>query len=93
MLISVDSGKVATKLPHQNDFIRWRKNISDEDYEKVVDAINELIDANDINTAGWMPGNDWTGTPYEAISSKGRYKLCYNYCFPYQRLRYSTIYS
>ena len=67
MLISVDSGKIATKLPHQNDFIRWRKNISDEDYEKVVDAINELIDANDINTAGWMPGNDWTGTPYEAL--------------------------
>lgn len=67
MLISVDTGLKVTRLPHANDFARWRKNISDADYEKVVDAINQQIDANDINTAGWMPGSDWTGTPYEPL--------------------------
>ena len=67
MLISVDSGNVVTRLPHEKDFIRWRKNLSDADYEKVVDAINTQVDANDINTSGWMPGSDWTGTPYQAL--------------------------
>ena len=67
MLISIDSGKVATKVPHKKDFDGWRKNISDEDYEKVVEAINEKIDASDINVAGWIPGHDWTGTVYEPL--------------------------
>ena len=36
-------------------------------YGKVVDAINQQVDANDVNTAGWMPGSDWTGTVYEPL--------------------------
>lgn len=67
MLISIDTGAKVTKMPHQSDFNRWRKNISDDNYAKVEEAINELVDANDINTAGWMPGSDWTGTPYDPL--------------------------
>ena len=67
MLVSVDTGLKVTRLPHAKDFDRWRKHLSDADYDKVVDAINEQIDAKDVNTAGWMPGNDWTGTPYEPL--------------------------
>lgn len=67
MLISIDSDKIATKVPHKKDFDRWRKNISDEDYEKVVDALNEKIDASDIHVASWIPGHDWTGTVYEPL--------------------------
>ena len=67
MLISVDTGSKVTKLPHARDYARWRKNISDADYDKVVDAINQQVDANDVNTAGWMPGSDWTGTVYEPL--------------------------
>ena len=47
------------------------KNLSDEDYKKIEDEINSKIYQNDINTAGWLPGYDWTGTVYEAI-----YKAC-----------------
>ena len=67
MLISVDTGAKVTKLPHAGDFARWKRNISDADYDKVVDAINRQVDANDVNTAGWMPGNDWTGTVFEPL--------------------------
>lgn len=71
MLYSVDSGQYVTRLPHQTDYDRWRKNISDDEYKAVEDAINARIDASEINTAGWIPGHDWTGTVYEPI-----YKAC-----------------
>lgn len=67
MLLSIDTGKLVDTLPHKRDFERWRKNISDADYDKVVDAINNRIDASEVNTAGWLPGHDWTGTVYEPL--------------------------
>ena len=67
MLISVDTGSKVTKLPHARDYARWRKNISDADYDKVEDANKQQDHANDDNTAGWMPGSDWTGTVYEPL--------------------------
>lgn len=67
MLISVDTYKKVDRLPHAKEFAKWRKNISDDDYDKVVEEINKHIDSNDVNTAGWIPGNDWTGTVYEPL--------------------------
>lgn len=67
MLMSVDTGLKVTKLPHMQDYTRWRSKLSDDDYEMIEDAINGQIDENDINTAGWMPGHDWAGTVYEPL--------------------------
>lgn len=71
MLYSIDTGKYVSRIPHKKDFDKWMKNLSDEDYKKIEDEINSKIDQNDINTVGWLPGHDWTGTVYEAI-----YKTC-----------------
>ena len=67
MLYSIATGKYVTSVPHKKDFDRWMKNLSAEDYGKIEDALNEKIDQNDINTAGWLPGHDWTGTVFEPI--------------------------
>ena len=67
MLYSIDSGRYVTRLPHKTEFDRWMKRLSAADYQRIADAINERIDASDINTAGWMPGHDWTGTVYEPL--------------------------
>lgn len=67
MLYSVDSGQYVMSLPHQPDYDRWRKNISDDEYKAVEGTLNARIDASKINTAGWIPGHDWTGTVYEPI--------------------------
>ena len=53
MLYAVDTGKKITKLPHKSDYVKWRKRISTE--------------GNEVNTAGWIPGSNWIGTPYEKI--------------------------
>jgi hypothetical protein len=42
------------------------------DYQNVIDVINKKIDmdksrGSGIQTAGWIPGHNWTGTVYESI--------------------------
>lgn len=67
MLYSIDKGEYVKKLPHKKEFDKWRSNLSDSDYLKIVEAINDKIDLNDINTAGWLPGNDWTGSVFQPL--------------------------
>jgi hypothetical protein len=33
----------------------------------IESALNAMIDGTRIQTAGWMPGSDWAGTPFQAI--------------------------
>ncbi len=73
MLYSADTGKHVEKLPHKKEFDCWMKNLSDSDYQNVIDALNQKVDLSDINTSSWMPGNDWTGTVYEPL-----YRACGN---------------
>ncbi len=67
MLFSIETGRYVVALPHKRDFDKWRSHISDADYQKVVNAISDKIDESDINTAGWIPGSDWSGTVYEPL--------------------------
>lgn len=67
MIISIDTGKVKTTLPYHNDFKNWRKNLSDDDYCIITDTLNEMIDGNEVHTAGWMPGSNWIGTVFEPL--------------------------
>lgn len=67
MLISMDNGKRVTSLPHKGDYNRWRSRLSDSNYAKMEDAINAAIGDGDVCTAGWIPGHDWTDTPYEPL--------------------------
>lgn len=67
MLYSIDTGKYVTRIPHKSDFDKWMKNLSEEDYKKIEEELNQKIDEKDINTSGWLPGHDWTGTVYEPI--------------------------
>lgn len=67
MLYSIDSGKYIDKLPHKKEFVSWMKNLSADSYQNIIEALNDKIDENDINTSSWIPGNDWTGSVYEPI--------------------------
>jgi hypothetical protein len=75
MLIDMNTGKeVSKKIPHMDTFTPFTKKISTEDYKKIVDWLNNKIDTDiengtSIQTAGWMPGNKWEGTVFEAISN------------------------
>lgn len=72
MLIDVATGKRITKMPFAREFDLMRSKLSEEDFDRVIARINELIDdgRQEIATAGWLPGSDWTGTPFEPIYTK-----------------------
>lgn len=67
MLYSIDTGKYVTKVPHKSDFDKWMRNLSAADYKKIEEELNNRMDQNEVNTAGWLPGHNWTGTVFEPI--------------------------
>ena len=69
MLIDIDSRKTITGMPHRDMFDRIRERLSPSEFECVVDEINERIDnaGGEIVTAGWLPGSDWSNTPFQCI--------------------------
>ena len=69
MLIDIETGLAVEGVPFRREFDVLRSRLSDADFEAMVARINELIDASgaEIATAGWLPGSDWTGTPFEPI--------------------------
>jgi hypothetical protein len=72
MLIDVDTGKIIEQVPFQRDFGTLRGRLTAAEFEAMVGRVNELIDASgsEIATAGWLPGSDWTWTPFQPIYEK-----------------------
>jgi hypothetical protein len=69
MLIDIETGRTIAQVPFRRDFDVLRSRLSESDFEGMVERINELIEASgaEIATAGWLPGSDWTGSPFEPI--------------------------
>lgn len=56
MLFSIDGGPV-THEPYEREFRKWRSQISDADYQAMVDAINSYVGARtEPFCTSWMPG-------------------------------------
>ena len=64
MLYSVDTQRYVKTLPHQKDFDVWRKRLTETEYQDVCDEITKHFDESEVNTSSWIPGHDWSGTPY-----------------------------
>ncbi len=67
MLYSIKTGKYVEQMKRDEEFRKWRAKLSDQDYQKIVEALNDIFDQSEINTAGWIPRHDWIGTVYEPI--------------------------
>ena len=72
MLIDIDTGKTRDHVPYEPQFEALRRRLSASEFDAMVARINDLIDESgaEIATAGWLPGSDWTGTPFEPIYTK-----------------------
>ncbi|PEE40168.1 hypothetical protein [Bacillus cereus] len=62
MIISVDTGKIKTKLPYQKEYEKWKVNLSSEDLDRITYVLNQMINEDEIHTSGWMPSSNWIGT-------------------------------
>ena len=69
MLFAIDGDEVKriNHIPHRQEFDAWMANLAPEGYDGVVEALSNIFDESEIQTSSFIPGDDWTGTPYEPI--------------------------
>jgi hypothetical protein len=70
VLFEIESGKQTDHMYHSNEFNLWKSRLTNQEFVNIVEKLNGLIDADEIHTSSWMPGNNWEGTVYEPIYSK-----------------------
>jgi hypothetical protein len=70
MLVDMMNGKEILKIPFEREYRDFMSRMSDADINAIKARLNEMIDGDEIHTAGWMPGSDWTGTVFEPIYFK-----------------------
>ena len=67
MLFGVNKKKIK-HMPHKEQFDLCRARMSQEEYDAVLEAIHAYMEGKEVFDAGYIPGSEWTGTPYEPIS-------------------------
>jgi hypothetical protein len=65
-----DRRKKIAQVPYAAEFDRWKKRLTQAEIAAIQAAIDAKISGDRIHTSSWMPGDDWTGTPYEPIYRK-----------------------
>lgn len=67
-LVSIDNPKREMRLTGMlKNRYRWLVQQLGPDLSPIEARLNQMIDGERIHTAGWMPGSDWTGTPFQRI--------------------------
>jgi hypothetical protein len=69
MLISIDTLQPITHIPHEKEYMAWRAKLTEEQYSLIEREIERRLGAGEVQTAGWIPGNDWADTPFDPIYS------------------------
>jgi len=69
MLVSIE-GKPITKIPYKVSYDILRKRLSDEEFDAIVEELNNRINSEQVLTSSWIPGSDWSNTVFFPIYSK-----------------------
>ena len=70
MLISIDNGKIISRIPYKSSYDTLKKRLSKEEFDAITEELNSRINSKQILTSSWLPGSDWTGTVFYPIYSK-----------------------
>jgi len=81
-IFSIKSPKKAiTRLRHRDTYDQFKSNMTDEEFEGIMAALNLMIaqfpEGQQVTTASYIPGDDWTGTLFQPIftACKGDLKV------------------
>ncbi len=70
MLFAPDRDEQITHLPHEPEFRVWTSRLSLADIRAIKRALNRRADREDVLTSSWIPGDNWSGTPFLPIWDK-----------------------
>jgi hypothetical protein len=62
--------KLLTQVPHSREFSVWKRRLTTQEIESIRNALDAKIDSDEVHTSSWIPGADWSGTPFEPIYLK-----------------------
>lgn len=69
-LFSIDDEE-QNHIPHKPTYDLWMANLSENDFSKILEALHDVMDNtppdNQVITSSYIPGSDWSGSPYEPI--------------------------
>jgi hypothetical protein len=68
-LFDLETLHLVTEVPFQTTY-RLTQRMSSSELSIVEDKLNSMIDGEEIKTAGWMPGSDWSNTEFFPIYEK-----------------------
>jgi len=76
MLIDVETGREIKRMPFAQDLARMKKRLEVDEFDAIIRHINILIEeaGGEVATAGWLPGSDWSDTPFELIYTKAAHR-------------------
>jgi len=67
MIWDVQSNKEITRIPHKREYDTWISRLTHDEVQRIRAEIRRRIAGDEIATAGWIPGSDWSGTPFHQI--------------------------
>jgi hypothetical protein len=70
MLVDLMTGAPINRVPFGAEYRRFLSRMSGPEIAAIKGRLNDMIDDTEIQTAGWMPGKDWSGTPFQVIYEK-----------------------
>jgi hypothetical protein len=73
-LFDLETMQLVTHVPYQREYNLFLERMTGQEVAAINAWINERIDGEEIHTAGWLPGADWTGTPLQPIYEKAARK-------------------
>jgi len=71
MLVNIDTMKPITYIPHRDFYDACMVRMSPEQIDAIRTELNNRINTDEVHTAGWMSGSDWTNTVFEPIYEDG----------------------
>jgi hypothetical protein len=67
MLWDVYKNKEVNSIPHKKEYDIWISRMTPSEIQNIKAEILRRIEGDEIATAGWIPGSNWNGTPFQAI--------------------------
>jgi hypothetical protein len=66
----LESDEPVVSIPRREKFRLLEERLSPGEFSEIEAALNIHINGDEIHTSSWMPGADWTNTPYQPIFEK-----------------------
>ena len=70
MLYAIPDMKRIDNVPHNAEYLSWITGLIQVDsqaYDRICGELNSRFDDREVDTSSWIPGSDWTETPFDPI--------------------------